>query len=117
LLLSKENFRNDHHILSGSDPVARLLARALADDESGPVFEHLQTCPRCETLARELESSADDLMDHLRAAGRCGLEDSRPSWLSRVQAAVPDADGNGWRQPDAIGTKSHQCWGLTRCKR
>jgi serine/threonine protein kinase len=66
------------------------------------VFEHLQTCPRCETLARELESSGDDLMDHLRAAGRCGLEDSRPSWLSRVQSAVPDADGSGWRQPDPI---------------
>lgn len=68
------------------------LQGRLAEDESGPVFEHLQTCSRCETLARELEAGGDDLVAHLRAGLRCEGDDSRPSWLAEVRSAAPAAE-------------------------
>ena len=84
-------------------PVALLAAAALSDAESGPIQEHLHTCPGCRAYLAQISAIS---ADHSAAASALPAVEVRPRLYQRVAAAIrssPTAPGAGGGMAWAMG--------------
>jgi hypothetical protein len=63
----------DGNICASPDLVARLVLGTLSEAEECVVLAHLETCPQCTAIARQLEEETDPVIDALRHAAQASL--------------------------------------------